>query len=218
MRDPGGVLLPLALAALSLLFVWFILDSALGYLLSSSLEHFVQDLFAIENSDDAKLPAAAIVSVVVMFFLTFVEAFIVAGATRFCLQVARGARPTLGEAFDGAPFFVPMLGAKMLFGLAVGVGFGFCLIPGLFLSMALMLYGPALIDQRTGPIEALKTSWSLFQQGPANFVFLWLLFLGVSLLGLFACCIGFVIVSTPMIWLASTVAYLKATRQPVELF
>jgi uncharacterized membrane protein len=217
-RDPGGVLLPLALAALAIFFVGFILNLGAKALFAPQIEHFVQDLFSIEKSEDAQDVAAAFLGVFVSFLLTFIEAFIISGATHFCLRVARGARPSLDEAFAGAPFFLPMLGAKMLFGLAVGVGVVFCIIPGLFLSMALMLYAPVLIDRRTGPVEALRTSWELFQTTPSNFVFLWLFLLGVSLLGLFACCIGFVVVSLPMIWLASTVAYLKATRQSIELF
>jgi len=57
--------------------------------------------------------------------------------------------------------FWPVLGFSILFGLIVGVGAMFCLLPGLFLTAALIAGTPAVVLERMGPFDAMHRSWNL---------------------------------------------------------
>ena len=62
------------------------------------------------------------------------QAYILGGIVQFALRVARGDRPDFGVVFSGGRFFVPLLGATLLYSLGVALGFAFCIVPGLFLA------------------------------------------------------------------------------------
>jgi hypothetical protein len=54
-----------------------------------------------------------------------------------------------------------MIGASILFGIAVGAGAILLLIPGLYVGVRLMLYLVPLIVDSQGPLQSLGTSWRL---------------------------------------------------------
>jgi hypothetical protein len=79
---------------------------------------------------------------------------------RFIGNVLEGGNRTPGELVrEGFGRVLPLLGLNLVLGITLGIGFMLCLVPGVFLSTALMLATPAVVLHPAGPIEALSISW-----------------------------------------------------------
>jgi hypothetical protein len=117
---------------------------------------------------------------------------LIAGLYLYFLKLIRGQSPTVGDAFSG---FGPSLGQLILLGLVKGVlvliGLAFCIIPGVYLSVAWVFATPLVIDRRMGFWDALELSRKTVSRH--WFVVLGFLIVNSLLMmaGLIACCVGF---------------------------
>lgn len=70
-------------------------------------------------------------------------------------------RPTVGEALNKAGRLFPMYFALgILTSLAMGIGFVFLFVPGIYLLGRLVIAGPVMIGEgATNPVEAIKRGW-----------------------------------------------------------
>ena len=68
-----------------------------------------------------------------------VSTFFTAGIMNFSLKVARGAPYAFGDLFSGAPFFLSVLAANFIIGLAISLGFVFLIVPGVILALGLSM-------------------------------------------------------------------------------
>ena len=143
-----------------------------------------------------------------------VSSFIVAGIMRFSLNVARGAPYAFGDLFSGAPYFVSVLVANFVSGLAIGIGMLFLIVPGVILMLGLSMTLPLVIDRGLGPIEALQESWKLTDGQKANIFIFGLIAFGLCIAGACACGVGILLV-LPILYIAHMYIYLKLTGQPV---
>lgn len=67
-----------------------------------------------------------------------------------------------GAAFQAAlPRLLPLLGASILFGLAIAVGFVLLFVPGLILMVSLLMYMVILLFEHKGAIDSLTSSHRL---------------------------------------------------------
>jgi hypothetical protein len=74
-------------------------------------------------------------------------------------QDLRGQRAGIGDCLShGLAAILPVVIASVLFGLLVGVGFIFVIIPGVLVWLAFWLYVPAIVVEKRGIIESLKRS------------------------------------------------------------
>lgn len=134
------------------------------------------------------------------------------------LKLARGQRAEVGDAFAGfSRAFVPLMLFSLVAQLLSGIGFLFCILPGIYLVVCWLLFGPLLIlDKRIDFWPAMECArkvvshhwWQMF-----GFCIVCLL---VALLGLLLCGIGFFI-AVPVISAATVYAYediFGATNQP----
>ncbi|HKY72634.1 MAG TPA: hypothetical protein VJL88_12005 [Nitrospira sp.] len=77
-------------------------------------------------------------------------------------RVAQSADSTLTEALThGFKCLLPILASVILYMIAVMVGTVFLIIPGIFLSLSLYLFMPAIVLDGCGPVQALKRSHNL---------------------------------------------------------
>ncbi len=68
--------------------------------------------------------------------------------------------PNLADAIGvGFRRYLPILATQLLYGLAVGLGTLLCIVPGIFLSVALAISLPIALEEEVGPIEALLRAW-----------------------------------------------------------
>jgi hypothetical protein len=76
--------------------------------------------------------------------------------------VSRAQTPDFGSSLSlSLRRLLAMIGATLLYGLVVGVGFVLLIIPGIYVAVRLMLFLVPLIVEPEGPATALGTSWRL---------------------------------------------------------
>lgn len=123
-------------------------------------------------------------------FTTVVSLILAMGLIRAALAVVDGRSPEVGMLFQ-TEGLVPYLIASILVGLAVGVGFLLCIIPGLILAFLFAFYGYAIVDGRTDDgIEAMKMSWQLVSANVGSLLLLFILTLLINFAGALLCGIG----------------------------
>lgn len=136
------------------------------------------------------------------------------GMTRYMLKLARGQQANFGEIFSGGPFLAYLL-TSILLGLGVMFGMLLLIVPGIILAIGWSYAMYLVLDRRHGPVEALSASWKITRGFKGKIFGLMLLFIPVTLLGLLACGIGY-LVAIPVCMLAMAYVYLKLTgEEPV---
>jgi hypothetical protein len=138
------------------------------------------------------------------------QAFFAAGFTRMYLSGARGQAPEFAHVFSGGPHFFRMLGATFLYTLIVVIGFALLFVPGVILSLGLMLYPYYVVDRGMGPVEALRASWEATMGSKGKLFLLGLYSAGVIIVGMLACCIG-MLPAMAVVTLAQAIVYVRLT-------
>ena len=125
----------------------------------------------------------------------------------YYLKMIRREEASVGDAFSGvtlAPGQLALLG--FVVGLLTLVGTAFCLVPGIFLSVAWIFATALVIDKKMGFWEAMELSRKVVTRH-WFMVFALLIVIGlVSACGLVACCIG-IFVTVPLAWVTLMFAY-----------
>jgi hypothetical protein len=98
-------------------------------------------------------------------------AVIMAGITYAAIEYKSGKSVSVGDMLRRSlSVLLPLIGAAILYYIAVAVGMILLVIPGIIVALMLMVSFPAVIAEQLGPIEALRRSreltnghkWSLF--------------------------------------------------------
>ncbi len=132
--------------------------------------------------------------------------FLTVGATRIGLNLVSGREISVGMLFAGGKKFLPALGASILYGLMVFVGFILLVVPGIYLALRYGQFMVAIVDKDMGVMESLKYSSSLTTNNRLNLLLLGLLHFLVMVAGCLALCVG-TLFALPVVWLSAIVAY-----------
>ncbi len=136
------------------------------------------------------------------------------GQTIYFLKICRGQQAEIGEIFRGGPYFLPVLGASILVGLIVILGFALLIVPGVIFSLMFAQYYYLIIDRKVGVMESLDVSRQLMV---GNKLTLFAINLVATLLGMLVilctCGLGALAV-VPFLALLYAVVYLAITGQP----
>lgn len=102
----------------------------------------------------------AFVFTVLVFLLQFIlTSFAQAIVVFAAFQDLRGRPVSAAESFrQGVSRLFPVIVASILAGLLVGLGWLFCLVPGLIAMAAMAVVLPACVVERLGPIESMSRS------------------------------------------------------------
>jgi uncharacterized membrane protein len=123
-------------------------------------------------------------------FTTVVGFILAMGLIRASLSVVDGRTPDVGMLFRSEGL-LPYVIASILVGLAVGVGLILCIIPGLIAAFLFAFYGYGIVDGRTDDgIESMKMSWNLVASNVVPMLLLFLIVIGINIVGLLLCGIG----------------------------
>ena len=148
---------------------------------------------------------AALISVVIGIFVTI-------GMTTFALRAHDDiASVKIGDLWNPQPFW-RFLGAEILAGIIIFVGFLLLVVPGVIASLGLCFVLYIVIDRGAGPINALKESWRITKGNKWQLFLFVLALIGLNLLGLLLLIVG-VLVTGPVTWLALTHAYRTLSSQ-----
>ena len=136
------------------------------------------------------------------------------GLALYFLKIARGQRAELGELFTGGPFFLRILGASILVGLAYIAGLILCIVPAIIIGLMFSQFYYLILDRKVGVIDSLSISKDIMV-GNKMTLFLILLIGGVVgfLIVVFTCFLGLLVVG-PFFALLWPVIYLAITGQP----
>ncbi|MFA5898433.1 MAG: DUF975 family protein [Hyphomicrobium sp.] len=135
-----------------------------------------------------------------------VSIFVAIGLVTFSLRAhdnIQGAQ--VSDLWNPGPFW-RFLGAHILTGIAVGLGFVAFIVPGVILAAGLAFVPYLVIERGLGPIEAIKESWRITKGHKWPLFLLMLSLAGICLLGLLALVVG-VFVALPIVLLAFAHAY-----------
>jgi hypothetical protein len=153
-----------------------------------------------------------------LFFgiLTFavVSCYLQAGYSRLLLRVARGENVEISEMFSGGRFFWRAFFANFLFSLMSTFGLLLLIVPGVFVMLAFWPFLFAIVDRDEGVIESFQTSLELTSGNYLAGFLLGLVWFGLWVGGLAACCIG-LLFSYPLAMLALAVAYCNMSGESV---
>ena len=136
-----------------------------------------------------------------------VSTIFMAGLFKYYLKLIRGEMPTVSDAFSG---FGPRTGQLILLSLVqmtlVVVGYMFCIIPGIYLTVAWYFAIPLVIDRNLDFWPALQLSRRLVSKHWFIVFAAMLVFGLVAMIGIIACGIG-ILVTMPVGTIALMYAY-----------
>lgn len=198
----------------ALRFGWDVWKNNIGFFIKVLLIVFLVQIVAglasvhMENK-------TSLLMVFVNIFYNVVLIIISMGFVKISLGFWDGKKPEIGDLFNVYPLFFIFLLASILYGSMVCGGLILLIIPGIILGIQFQFFSYFIVDQKAGPIEALKKSAQL-TRGVKFELFIFNMFvLGINLLGIFALFIG-VLITMPVTMVASAFVYRKllATAQP----
>lgn len=135
-----------------------------------------------------------------------INTFIGMGLAKAALNVVSGKEIAVGTLFSQGDKLLRVLGAGILYGLMVGIGFVLLIVPGIYLALRFMMYQNAIIDKNLGVMESLRYSSDLTKNNRMNLLVLGLLCFLVVLAGLLALVVGLAF-AIPVVTLALALAY-----------
>ena len=142
-----------------------------------------------------------------------VLSWLVGGLYNAAFKQISGEQITVGDLFSGGKYFVRILGAGLLIGIAAGIGGVFCLIPGLIVSGLAFLTYPMIVEGGKGIIEAIKASIEVTKKDWIMFT-LFAIALGfIAGSGVIACGVG-ARATYPLLFLGHALAYRDLVEIP----
>ena len=151
-------------------------------------------------------------NLVIQAFSIAFQAFMYGGLYHMAVKQVRNEPISFADIFSGGPFFLPMLGFTIIYGLASGIGFLLLIVPGL-LVLSLLLPGFALIADGEGVSNAISRSVEAMKRDMWSGVGLIVVMGLVMLVGLIPCGLG-TFVTYPMLWIVSALAYRDMVGMP----
>lgn len=135
-------------------------------------------------------PAALFLSALAGLGALLLQAFFQVGVVRIFLDAVRGRRPEIRDLVSGGDRVVPMLGAVVLFDLAVWLGALFLVVPGVIAACGLLFHAWFVVDQDLGALDALRASWATTRGQKGRVLLLLLTTAALAIVGLAACGVG----------------------------
>ena len=134
------------------------------------------------------------------------------GIINVCLQFIDGVEAKFEDLTSAIGVLVKYLIASFLYGMMVGLGTLFFVIPGVYLAIKFGFYGYFIVDENLDPLDALKSSSQLTDRVKLELLFFFLSLIAVNILGLLCLGVG-VFVSWPVTRLAVANAYRELRKQ-----
>lgn len=147
-----------------------------------------------------------------LFFLAFVllgwvvSSVLELGYIRLSLNLVDGAKATFSDIFGEGHLVVRYIVASILYALVVIAGFVLLVVPGVIWSIKYGQYKFLIVDQKLGPVEALKESARITTGFKWELLLLYLLFALINIAGALVLFVG-LLVSIPVTFVAMLWVY-----------
>jgi Protein of unknown function (DUF975) len=136
------------------------------------------------------------------------------GLSKIYLRFRDGEKPIFENLFDGLARAHIWIASTFIVTIAVVMGLVLLIVPGIIMMLRLSLIGFVLVDERTGPVDAIQRSWDITRGHTMDLLALFLTLLGLNILGLCCLVVG-LLVTVPMSGLA--MAYIYRELKPKTL-
>src|SRR5436190_5867596 len=164
----------------------------------------------LEQQGEAE--AAAAVAVIGQVLVNIMQMYLGIGAVQINLKLARRQLASFGDLFGGTSLFLPVLGAAIIAGLAIAVGFLLLIVPGVLMILAFWPYYYVIVDRKAGVIESFSVASRITHGNWGSSFVLWLMSVGIILMGCMALCVG-VLFAAPLVSMMFAVGYLMMSGQ-----
>jgi phage FluMu protein Com len=186
--------------------------SVAAYIPSAVLEALIQEDVIGRDVLPPAIAGAVFLRVAAFVF----QVFLWAGYSIFLLKVVRGQPAGISDLFAGGRYLLRALGNSILFTLMLAFGIVACIVPGVIVALMFWPFMFLLVDRDLRGIGPLKQSPTITKGNWGAAFLLYLVMLGLTLLGVLMCFVG-VIFTAPLSVLLFAVAYCRMTGQPTRL-
>lgn len=177
---------------------WFVVGVYLTVMVVGSLASiFVETRLVVENSSAFWLLNA------ISWVLGLITSM---GLIKISLALHDGGEFKYSDLFTNYQRFFRVLGASILIGIIVVIGFVLLIVPGFILALRLQFTMFLIIDEDLGITDAIKKSWEITRGSAGNLFLFWLLSILIIIVGLIALIVG-LLVAGPVVWLGMTYIY-----------
>jgi len=171
-------------------------------------------VMGIDNTPQSASPAAVGVLFILDVISNIVSIFLSLGATRIGLKLVSGEPAEVGMLFGEGSKLLRTIGASILYGLMVSVGFLLLIVPGIYLAIRFGQFQAAIVDRDLGVLDSLAYSSDITTNNRMSLFGLAVLNMLIVLAGVIALCIG-MIFAIPIVWLAGLTAYRSLQYGPI---
>ncbi|MCA9029951.1 MAG: hypothetical protein KDA66_04035 [Planctomycetaceae bacterium] len=166
-------------------------------------------------AEQEREPALIVVAFAFQIIRMLFSIWISIGYHRFILNVVKGRKAEVTDLFSGMDLYGLAFLNSFVFGLAVVLGTIALIVPGIFLSLAMWPFLYVLIDHpESSGLEPLSRAWKVTEGNRASTFVLWLMAMGINILGMLVFCVG-LLVTSPFTTLMFAVAYYHMTGREV---
>ncbi len=139
---------------------------------------------------------------------SLLEAVVFMGLVKIALDLHDKKPVKFSDLFMSYPLLLKYVVANILYSFAVTIGIVLLIVPGVILALRLQYFSYLIVDKNFGIIESLQESWNMTRGATWNLFLLWLLLVGILLVGVMVFVVG-LLVAVPVIMLANTWIYRK---------
>lgn len=164
----------------------------------------------IEQQGEMELAIAVVI--IGNLVLNVIQMFLGIGQAQICLKLARRQPAQFSDLFNGGSRFLPVLGGSILAGVALIVGFALCFVPGVILLLYFWPFYYLVVDEKARVLDSFTMAGRITEGNRLTTFLIWLLSVGISLLGVLALCVG-LLFALPLISLLWATAYLMMSAQ-----
>jgi len=185
-----------------------VLDGLAG-LPANVIQNGLQNNFFPQN----QIPTMAVVYLALLIVASLFQIYMTVGQTIFFLKIARGQPAEFGDLFRGGHYLLRALGGSILFGLMLVFGLILLIVPGIIVALMFWPFLYVLVDTDAPGMECLSRAREITRNTWGTVFLLWLTAVGLSILGVLACCVG-LLFTGPLSMMLFAVAYCRMTGQP----
>lgn len=130
------------------------------------------------------------------------------GSMKITLDLYDGKPLDFSNLYSHSNLILRFLGASILYGLMVAVGFILLIIPGIYLAIKYQFFSFLIVDKNMGIMESFKKSEDMTQGVKMNLLLFSLALAGINILGAFVFLVG-LIITIPTTVMATVYVYRK---------
>jgi len=168
----------------------------------------IQEVLEQQGEPEAGAAVAGIAQIVA----SIIQMFLGIGQVQINLRLARRQPASFGDLFGGIGLFLPVLGGGIIAGLGLILGTLCLIVPAILMMLAFWPYYYLIVDRKAGVMESFTVASQITQGNWGSSFLLWLMSVGIGLLGCMAFCIG-LLFAAPLISMMFAVGYLMMSGQ-----